>query len=375
MDSDMKTKVLSIDDNPVNRAIIELALQDHFNLVSSDGKEPFIELIAKVQPQIILLDVQLEGKNGFDLCKSLRYSSQDTGITVIFVSGLTSEQDKLTGYACGGDDYITKPVNVPELAQKLKAIEKKIIDRCQLSEQCQQATNVAFTSMKNASELGLLIEFFNDTLAISDPDQLFDKVSDFCSQFELNFSLEIRLNGQFLQYPQRQVAPLELKILELGRTAQRIVNFENNILFNSDWCSILIKHLPKQDEALIGRIRDHFAVLLGIIDSRLIFMNSENSRLNIRKDAIASLSRSLAIEFSEIKQHVQYQENQLLQLLSDLTIDMDKKTLSMGLTEEQELDLCGLFDETKERFKDVISCSANVDNKLKDMNKILTKID
>lgn len=369
-----KTRVLSIDDNLQNRRVIELALQEHFDVISSDGNSPFVELVSDTQPKIILLDIMLEGKTGFDLCSELRDSMDCPDTYVVFVSALTSVSDKLIAYASGGDDYICKPVNIEELQKKLKAIEKRISDKEQIVAQCTNASNIAFTSMKQASELGMLISFFNDSLEISTEEQLYTMIADFFNQFDVSFSLEFRLENETTQYPLNTLAPLELEILELGRSGQRIINFGNNILFNSKWCSILIKHISMDDEAFIGRIRDNFAILLSIIDSRLMLMDSENRRINERKKALESISKALAINFSDIKKSILSQESELLKLLSELTSNLDQKSISMGLTEEQESELTGFFEETKDKFFDAIGSSVAIENSLQNINRLLMKV-
>jgi len=369
-----KTKVLSVDDNQQNRRLIELSLNTHFEVVSSDGNDDFLELIERVRPDIILMDIMLEGKTGFNLCKQLKASEDNDNIIIIFVSALLTIEDKLKAYACGADDYICKPIDIVELNEKLKSVEKRIQEAESLATQCKQASNVAFTSMKNASELGLLIEFFTETLTLYTPEDLYKKLDEFFLQFDIKFSLEFRLDNDKIQFPVQTISPLELEVLIVGRSAQRIISFGNNILFNSQWCSILIKNLPIEDEAFVGRIRDHVATLLSIIDSRLMFIDSENKRTNEREKALESLSHTMTDSFSEIKEVFLNQESELLALLADLTRNMDKKALTMGLSEEQESDLLGLFEETKDQFNDVIGSSVVIDSKLSNIIRILSDI-
>ena len=148
LDMNIKTKILSIDDNNQNLTLIEQVLNDDFDIVSSDGNSPIIELILKEQPQIILLDINLEGKSGYDLCKELRCSNVDEDIIVIFVSALSTVDDKLVAYANGGDDYISKPVDIVELCHKLKRVEKRLKEANSLKVRATRASNMAFISMK-----------------------------------------------------------------------------------------------------------------------------------------------------------------------------------------------------------------------------------
>lgn len=71
---------------------------------------------------IIILDINLGGHSGFELCKKIR---EKTGIPILFISARTSDDDILTALSIGGDDYITKPYTLSILLAKVKAILKR----------------------------------------------------------------------------------------------------------------------------------------------------------------------------------------------------------------------------------------------------------
>jgi len=105
-----------------------------------------------------------------------------------------------------------------------------------------------------------------------------------------------------------------------------------------------------------------------------MFIESEYKTANAREKALENLNESLSIDFTEIKENVLAQEKELLTLLSDLTCNMDKKAISMGLSYEQETELVGLFEETKEQFQEAIGASVLIDNKLENVNRLLTQL-
>lgn len=78
--------------------------------------------IMRVAPDLVLLDVNLPGESGFDLCKRLRAVSD---VPVIFVTSRTDSMDELNGMLGGGDDYITKPFNPPILLAHIAAVLKR----------------------------------------------------------------------------------------------------------------------------------------------------------------------------------------------------------------------------------------------------------
>lgn len=83
-----------------------------------------LELAQKNSFDIILLDVMLPGMDGFSVCKKLRETSN---VPILFLTARVSEKDILNGYAVGGDDYITKPFSLAQLAAKLSAILSRLV--------------------------------------------------------------------------------------------------------------------------------------------------------------------------------------------------------------------------------------------------------
>ena len=82
-----------------------------------------LELLEQEHFHLILLDVMLPGKNGFTLCRKIRENSD---VPIIFITARVLEEDKLNGYALGGDDYVTKPFSLPVLYAKAMALLNRI---------------------------------------------------------------------------------------------------------------------------------------------------------------------------------------------------------------------------------------------------------
>lgn len=80
------------------------------------------EKIQRIQPDLVLLDVNLPGESGFDVCQKLRAVSD---VPVIFLTSRTDSMDELNGMLRGGDDYITKPFHFPVLLAHIAAVLKR----------------------------------------------------------------------------------------------------------------------------------------------------------------------------------------------------------------------------------------------------------
>ncbi|HNX63886.1 MAG TPA: response regulator transcription factor [Oscillospiraceae bacterium] len=94
-----------------------------------------IKFLADNHISLLLLDINLNGDSGFELCKNLR---KTTDIPILFISARTSDDDILTALNIGGDDYITKPYSLNVLLAKVKAVLK----RCDNNKASIQATPI-----------------------------------------------------------------------------------------------------------------------------------------------------------------------------------------------------------------------------------------
>lgn len=116
-----KKSVLYIEDNPANLRLVEQILQSVPNLHMWSAPEPLLglELAMEHLPDLILLDINLPGMDGYEVLKHLRSKDVSKNIPVIAISANAMPKDLKKGAAAGFDGYITKPVNVKELLEKV----------------------------------------------------------------------------------------------------------------------------------------------------------------------------------------------------------------------------------------------------------------
>ncbi len=114
----MYEKILIADDEEGIVSFIKDALysEGYEVWVAYDGDQA-IEKASK-QPDLILLDIMMPGKDGFLVCKEIR---DTVACPIIFLSALQSEADKIKGLSLGGDDYLIKPFSIKELKMRIKA--------------------------------------------------------------------------------------------------------------------------------------------------------------------------------------------------------------------------------------------------------------
>lgn len=123
VDTDIKKSVLYIEDNPANLRLVEQIL-DCLPLVHMwSAPEPLLglELAMEHLPDLILLDINLPGLDGYEVLKQLRAEEKSKNIPVVAISANAMPKDIAKGKEAGFNGYITKPVNVKELLTMVKS--------------------------------------------------------------------------------------------------------------------------------------------------------------------------------------------------------------------------------------------------------------
>lgn len=127
-------KVLIVDDNPVNIEILRQFLDlERYQISAVTSGEKCLKLAPKIKPDIILLDILMDGMDGYQTCEQLKANEETADIPVIFVTAKVDPEDIRRGFRMGATDYLTKPVQKEEaiarIENQLKIAEKFQIER------------------------------------------------------------------------------------------------------------------------------------------------------------------------------------------------------------------------------------------------------
>ncbi len=118
------SKVLVVDDEEYIRDLVSSALRiaGFQSLTADDGSRALAAMSAH-DPDLVILDVGLPGIDGFEVCRRLRADGDET--PVIFLTARDTEEDKVSGFTKGGDDYLTKPFSLEELVARVRAVLRR----------------------------------------------------------------------------------------------------------------------------------------------------------------------------------------------------------------------------------------------------------
>lgn len=117
-------KILIIEDDKEIRDELKILLKNNgYDVETLENFENVDKQILSIEPHLVLLDVNLPKKNGYEICGQVRAKSK---VPIIFVTSRNNSMDELNGIIMGGDDYIEKPYNIPILLARIKSLLNRV---------------------------------------------------------------------------------------------------------------------------------------------------------------------------------------------------------------------------------------------------------
>jgi putative two-component system response regulator len=113
-------KIIAVDDNLDNLTAIRTILKDNYVAYPCPSASKMFNVLEHVQPDLILLDVEMPEMNGYEAAEKLKSDDRFKEIPIIFLTSMDDEESKKKGLSLGAVDYIHKPIVAPILLERLK---------------------------------------------------------------------------------------------------------------------------------------------------------------------------------------------------------------------------------------------------------------
>lgn len=115
-----RMKLLIVDDEELNVRLLVTALKDSYTLFTATNGEDALRLMREQQPDLVLLDIQLPGMDGLEVCRRAQADAALANVPIIFVTALATRAGQTTALELGAVDFLIKPVNIVHLRLRVR---------------------------------------------------------------------------------------------------------------------------------------------------------------------------------------------------------------------------------------------------------------
>jgi DNA-binding response OmpR family regulator len=346
------SKVLVVDDDSMLRAFYDAVLSPQYDVHAVESGEEAIEVSKMLMPDLILLDVDMPGLNGYDTCRKLREFST---APIVFSTALQDMEEHLRAFDAGGDDILTKPL-LPEillrkvgLALKLKHVQEKLVEE---NAYLQDRANDYLSSM---GENLALLNFVRASLKCRNFEELVQNLTQAMRDVALEGSVVIRHGGEStFMTTHGEATALEQSILDKSRGMGRNFQFKRNLVVNYDKVSIIISNMPAEGTERNREIRDNIAILAETAEA---FCESVDMR-KVSMERAESMQIAL-FEASKTVESIRDKQTQLFMavrlLLHGLTDKIEQSYSWLGTSSDQEAAISAAMNDSVQQILEVLA--------------------
>ena len=363
----MNKRILVIDDDDFFAIHLERLLGETFDISHEWNGPSGIGKAIKLQPDIILLDVEMPEMDGYQVCAQLKDEEKTRDIPVIFISSHAETEDRLRGFDAGGEDYMAKPPVPAELKHKISVVLRNRQVNEELATRADSASKVAMAAMVSAGDAGLLLNFSREIATYTGFVQIAETCLGLLSGQNLDASVQLRSKqGVISRNQQGFCSPLEESVLQTMGTCGRIVDLGKRSAFNFERVTIIVNNMPRENPDNDGRLKDTVVMVAEIVDIHLSTLEITFEAIG-RGDTLLELLHKNATTLREIEQRFQFQRSESSEILSQLVTDIEDSFVFLGLTDNQEKYLQNMARDAADRAQALYNNAIETDAIMKSL--------
>ena len=222
-----KRRVLVVDDEENVTHLVSSALRfDGFETVTADNGDDALAKVAQYDPDLIVLDVMMPGRDGLGVLQALRASGSQ--VPVIFLTARDTASDRVGGLRAGADDYVVKPFSIEELLARVHAVLRRSapddardgvlrIADLELDENSHEVTRAGVEVHLTATEFELLRYLMRNERVVLSKAQILDRV------WKYDFQGQSNIVELYIGYLRKKVDSVEPKLIHTIRGAGYVI--------------------------------------------------------------------------------------------------------------------------------------------------------
>lgn len=378
-------KVFIVEDAEPARRLLETALSADYAVETFPTAEDCMARVSEpaLMPNLFLLDVDLPGINGFDLCRQIHQMNGGDTVPVIFVSALDDLESRLEGYKAGGSDFVVKPYKIAEIRQKVEVAQRLVQRESMLHLRVAEANSMACTVMSSLGEYAGLLNFLRELNYCEHERALAEAFLGLLAVYQLRGAIQLRLRGNRCTFsPEGENRPLEESVIAKVSEMGRIVEFKQYAAYNYDRVSILINNMPLADPDTCGRIRDNLCIAAESIETKLNALETASTvqqlqvqQAQMQRARTQSDIGDLVEALQQTIEHFNEKYTRAQHSMATLSTELQGKLLAsfayLGLNEAQEGELLSMVHDKISAIAQLYNFSAETQQVLAEISERL----
>ena len=339
-------KVLVVDDDDLNRDLLATILSSEYDVMQAENGEAAIEIALSQIPDMILLDIQMPGIDGYQTCQRIKANPATENCPVIFVSANENEGEIIRGYEVGAVDYMVKPFKPNELMQKVKLNLALLKQKKEWEERLGESGKLLLNSMTDTVALNRIGQFNDEVAACASYPDVAEKFIDIVKGWGLNCTLQIRDVGSNQMFSSSSSpSSMEEKVISVAASKGKVIDYGKRTIVNGSNCSILIKNMPLEDKDKYVALKTYLAFICDGIDARISAIKSEA--------AIEKYTMQLQRVFQFVLEYFRAIEGGNNELHTGSIEIVRKMCENLGLSISEIVKVNDLSEETEKKITDV----------------------
>ena len=365
-------RILIVDDDPVVSFMLGALLdKSGYAIVELESGEDCLARVASLQPDVIFLDIEMPGIDGYETCRQLRAREDTRDIMIIFLSARDNIESRLAAFDVGGDDFIAKPFVGDEVCRKAHVAVRLKQARKQLLHEKNLANTNTLLALTSLEENNLVLKFTRSSLRCHSLESLATLTVNTLKDCGLTSHVQIRSNYATLTMTANgQASPLDASVIELSKGQGRIFQFKRRMIVNYESISILVIDLPLEDASAVGRIRDYVTIICESGEDAVanILLRLDANARAAELQEIVVVTQALQAKLQAAYQMLQYDAHSGMELF---TQRLDDLYASLGLLESQEASISRVFRSAVRDMLGMLDKGLGVEE---DFNAIITRL-
>ncbi|MEO5343796.1 MAG: response regulator [Gammaproteobacteria bacterium SHHR-1] len=325
-------RILICEDDPMTQMALQQVLKEH-QLKPVESGEQAIEAAEGFAPELVIMDINLPGIDGYETCRTLRGMDSAHNAQVIFLSSYNSLQDRLLAYGVGGNDYIAKPFDNRELLSKIE-LHGGIVERHQAAwRSVEESTQLLLQVQTSAGNVQSVSRFIQATLFCHDFDSLYWHFFKTAREIELDCILQISTQDYLdTRSVTGNISNLEQEILDMSSTMGRIHQFgQHRAIYRWSTATLLVRR--------VGDLIDILALLMDALEAGIKKICTETQLMH---------------QVAQIQESNELMRKRVAEQFATMVTEIQDTIISLGLVdaldEEEEERLAHMVEQTREQI-------------------------